>query len=90
MCGEKRFDEVADRMIAEVGRDIADAQPAVGLRAVAVRSRIRHPRPGVHLVPAPAFGIDVLGRGIRVHTHAEQQIAVRRGMVRSDLEGLAE
>ncbi len=60
MPGDDRVQEVAYRVLAEVGRDIADAQPAFGIAVVGMGPLVRGARHRMNVVPAPTLSEDFL------------------------------
>jgi hypothetical protein len=56
VVGDHRADEIGDRMGPEIRRDVADAQPPVGIRHVAVRRRGGGKRDRMPVGPATVLG----------------------------------
>ena len=76
MCRQQRFGEERRRVLAKIGRDVAEPQFAPR-RAVQVELRIgRRKASRVLRVPAPVFGEDRLGRQVVAIVQCEQQVAV--------------
>ena len=75
-------------MVAEVGGDEADAQ-AAALGAVEIERCVLRQVSRVAGVPVAVFGEDRLGREVVAVVQREQQVAVARGIVGPQLQGVA-
>ena len=76
MMLKQRQDEAAYRVCAKIGGDIAKAQPAVGIRIIIVNSNFVSERRGMHLIPSPRFGENLLPSHTRLKVHGVEQGAV--------------
>ncbi len=77
-------------MIAEVGRDVADLETALRILRAPVDGRLGPEIAGVSRVPLLIGGEDFLRREIGAVVQAEQQVRVRDGEIRLDLDRLLE
>ena len=76
-------------MLAEVGRDVADAEPAGRVVRRRDRRRVRR-RPGVPVGPGPVLGEHLLGRQPGRVVQQQQQVAVDRGGPGADFQRVPE
>ena len=71
MRGQQRFREQGDRVLAEIGGDVTNAQPSVR-RSIKVEVRLRwHQWLGMLSVPSPVLGEYVLCRYVGTIVEAE-------------------
>ena len=69
---QERQEKACDGVIAEIGGNITNAQPASGLAIIRVRAQRGAQRPGVPLHPAAVLGGDFGGGEARVIVHRQQ------------------
>ncbi len=77
---------MAGGVLAEVGREVADAQLAARRGIVGEGELGGQMRPGVRRIEAAVLGQDLVRRLLRVVVHAEQQVRMRQRIVRFQSE----
>ena len=90
VMGKKRQQRLPDGVIAEVGREESDPQPAVGRGVVRVRADPGGERLGVLPGPEAMRGQERLGVVIGMKMQGIEKVARRHQEIGLELEGLAE
>jgi hypothetical protein len=88
--GEEGDREIGLGMVVEVGRDITDAQPPVGRAVVGMGPGGLRQGLGDPLVPVEVFGVDRPGIVAGAEVERVEQIALRPGIVRLQMECASE
>ena len=87
MRGEDRQDKSADRMCVEVGRNITDPKPAIGIAVIFVRADQRLERMCVPLGPATELGEQFGLAATGVEVERIEEVAVDDGIGRRYFDG---
>ena len=77
-------------VLTEVGADVTDTQPPLGIGVVAVRLGADSESRGLQIVPAPVFRKNGRRVVIGMIIDRVREIAVRNGVGRTNLDGPAE
>ena len=75
VMGQQRREKDGDRMLAEIGGDVADPQTTIGRGIVVVRRDIGGQGPGESLVPSRVRLEDLERREVGMKVHQVEQVA---------------
>ena len=89
MPRQHRFDEMTQRMLAEISRHVADAQAPLRVGRIAMNLGLREQRVGVNIRPGEMFRVDLVRPRPRQQRQDIQQVGTRGTRARGERQGVS-